>query len=172
MVETLRSIERIPSFLGAALSQSRLMERQLWRLGDIHVGGAFGFTLELYFLSIRHIMSTFTSPPRGIYRTLFVNTFRAITSDWQEFTNSIGTIQVILNLVYDIALRDRGIFSNFVYPDYITKELLDLLGRMINGQEDVYIEDAMEELRRVDLEVLDPRFRHKAELVIRGHPDR
>ena len=165
MVRTLRSIGAIPS----SLSQGRLMERQLWRLQDL-CNGAFGFTLELYyFLSIRKLLSTFSSPPRGIHNIIFVKTFRAITSDWQEFTNSIGTRQIILNLVCDIAFRDRGTFSNVGYPDYITKELLDLLRRMIAGQADAFIEDAKREILREDLTVFDPQFLSKARDIL-GQP--
>ena len=167
-IKALQAAERIPSSLRSVVNQHHLMERQLWRLEDLRVGGAFGFTVELYFLSLRHILSTFTSPPREIHKTLYVNTFKAITSDWPEFTNSIGTLQVILNLVYDIAFQDRGIFSNFEYPEYITKELLDLLGRMIEGQAGAYIDDAMEELWRDDLTVLDPRFQSSAAMAIQG----
>jgi hypothetical protein len=128
------------------------MERQLWRLQDLSVGGAFGFTLELYFLSIKQLLSTFTSPPKEIHKTLYVKTLKAITADWENFTDNgtdpQGTLQIILNLVYDIAVQDRGIFSNFGYPTYITNELLDLLGRMIESQPQpaAFIDDAMREL--------------------------
>ena len=173
MVETLRSADKIPSSLRSVMDKHRLMERQLWRLEDLRIGGAFGFTLELYFLSIRQILSTstFTSPPRENHKTLHVNTFRAITSDWQMFKHSIVTLQIILNLVYDITFRDRGIFSNFEYPDYIMKELLNLLGRMIERQEGSYIEDAMWELRRDDLIVRDSRFQSSAAKVIQPHEE-
>ena len=155
-VEALRHINTIPS----SLSQSRLMERQLWRLDDL-CHGALGFTLELYFLSIGKILSTSSSPPRRIHDIVLVKTFRAITSDWQAFTHSIGTRQVILNIVLDITFRGRGIFSDVRYPDYITHELLDLLRSMIIGQEDAYIEDARKEIHSEDLEpsiIVDPRF--------------
>ena len=164
MVRTLRSIEAIPS----SLSQSRLMERQFWRLQDL-CNGAFGFTLELYFLSTRKLLSTFSSPPGGIHQIVFVKTFKAITSGWQEFTNLIGTRQIILNIVYDIAFCDHGIFSDFKYPDYITEELLDLLRRMIDGQADAYIEDAKREIRREDLIVFDSWFRLRARALL-GRP--
>jgi len=165
MVKTLRSMETIP----CSLSQSRLMERQLWRLKDLE-NGAFGFTLELYFLSIRPLLSTLSSRPGEIHLTVFVNTLKAITCDWQGFKNSTGTLPIILNLVYDITFRDRGVFSNFKYPDYITKELLLLLSRMIDGQPNAYIEAAMVEIRRDDLTVLDPRFKSIAEMAIQGRP--
>jgi hypothetical protein len=133
-IKVLQAVEKIPSHLRSALHQHRLMERQLWRLQDLSVGGAVGFTLELYFLSIKQLLSTFRSPPKEIHKTLYVKTLEAITADWENFTDngtdsqgtdSQGTLQIILNLVYDIAVPDRGIFSNFGYPPYITDELLD-----------------------------------------------
>ena len=160
----MRSIDAIPS----SLSQSRLMERQCWRLHDLH-RGSFGFTLELYFLSIGKLLSTFSSPPRGIHQIVFVKTFKAITSDWQKFIFSIGTRQVILNIVFDIAFRGRGIFSDVRYPDYITNKLLDLLRRMTAGQADAYIEDAKREIRHGDLTpstMVDPQFLPRARAIL------
>jgi hypothetical protein len=134
------------------------MERQLWRLEDLGLGGAFGFTLELYFLSLRQILSTFTSSPREIDISFFIGAFRAITSDWEQVKGSCGTLQIILNLVCDIAIRDRGIFSNFSYPDYITKELLELLGNMVEGQTDPCIDAAWDQLRNVEWRIGDRVF--------------
>lgn len=168
-IRVLQAVEKIPPSLRVALPRHRLMERQLWRLQDLSLGGAFGFTLELYFLSFRQVLSTFTSPPKEIHKTFYVNTFKSITDDWKKYTDSIGTIQIILNLVYDIAIQDRGIFSNFAYPDYITEELLDLLGRMVDGQENAYIDDAMVELWPVDRIVRDRGFRESALMAILGH---
>ena len=130
-----------------------LMERQLWRLEDLGYGRAFGFTLELYFLSLRQILSTFTvtSSPKEIDISFYIGAFKAITDDWEQVKGSCaGTLQIILNLVCDIAIRDRGVFSNYPYPDYITKELLELLGNMIQGQATPCIDTAWDELRNVE----------------------
>ena len=156
----MQSIDAIPS----SLSKSRLMERQLWRLYDLH-RGSFGYTLELYFLSVGKLLLTFSSgsPPGGTHQIVFVKTFKAITFDWQRFTftDSIGTRQIILNIVLDIAFRGRGIFSDIRYPDYITTELLGLLRGMIAGQADAYIEDARREIYDENLArsiMVDPQF--------------
>jgi hypothetical protein len=165
MVKTLRSMENIPRFL----SRGRLMERQFWRLEDLKSGG-FGFTLELYFLSIRRILSTI-SFQRGLsHHTFLVKTFMAIASDWQAFTETSGTLITILNLVFDMIFHDRGIFSNFIYPDYITKELVALLGRMIHHEEvlSIYVREEMAEIRRNDLTLFDSGMRAMAAEVIQG----
>ena len=165
----MQSIETIPS----SLSQSRLMERQLWRLHDLY-SGSFGFTLELYFLSIGKLLSTFSKSAqlRGIHQIVFVKTFKAITSNWRAFTYSIGTRQIIIHIVIDIALRGRGIFSDIRYPEYITSELLDLLGWMITGQADAYIEDARREIHAENLIpsiMVDSQFLPKARAIL-GSP--
>jgi hypothetical protein len=151
--DLLRGVEKIPPALRSVPRRHHLMERQLWRLDDLSRGGAFGFTLELYFLSLRQILSTFTgkSLPRGVDTSFYVGAFKAITSDWEQVKGSLGTLQIVLNIVCDIAIRDRGIFSNS-YPDYINKELLDLLEKMVEGQaiEAIpYIRSALDELRNV-----------------------
>ena len=151
--DLLRGVEKIPAALRSVPRRHHLMERQLWRLDDLSRGGAFGFTLELYFLSLRQILSTFTgtSLPRGVDTSFYVGAFKAITSDWEQVKGSLGTLQIVLNIVCDIAIRDRGIFSSS-YPDYINKELLDLLEKMVEGQaiEAIpYIRSALDELRNV-----------------------
>ena len=80
---------------------------------------------------------------------------------------SIGTQQVILNLVYDIALSNRGIFSNYFYPDYIKTELLDLLGRMVGGLPIANVDDVVTELSCGDLNIFDLTFQEGA-LVVMG----
>jgi hypothetical protein len=156
--EILRTVENIPLSLRSVPRHHRLMERQLWRLEDLSCGGAFGFTLELYFLSLRQILSTFTSSPREIDISFYIGAFKAITSDREKVKGSLGTLQIILNIVCDIAIRDRGIFSNCAYPDYITKELLELLGEMVEGQANPYIDAAINELRTVEWRTGDRGF--------------
>jgi len=134
------------------------MERQLWRLEELGCGGAFGVTLELYFLSLRQILSTFTSSPREIDISFYIGAFKAITTDWEQAKRSCGTLQILLNLVCDIAIRDRGVFSNYTYPGYITKELLQLLGNMVEGQANPCIDAAWDELRNVEWRTGDHDF--------------
>ncbi len=162
-VEVLKTVEKTLPAMRAVVQQHHLMERQLWRLQDLSIGGAFGFTLELYFLSLKQILSTYPSSPRDVYITFYLGAFKAITSDWEQLKNSPGTLQIILNLVCDIAVQNRGIFSNFKYPEYITKELLELLGKVVEGQENCDIEPALNELRDVaGWRVTDKSFRDSA----------
>ena len=169
----MKAIEEIPFYLRAEdgrIMERRLMERQLWRLQDLSIGGAFGFTLELYLISLREILSAFTSQPRDAYITFYVGTFRAITSDWEQFRHSLGTLQIVLNLVCDIAVQDRGIISDYAYPDYITKELLDLLGKMVEGLDQSSYIDAIDaahnELRDVEWRLGDQIFRESAKKIL------
>jgi hypothetical protein len=158
--EVLRGVEKIPPALRSVPRHHHFMERQLWRLEDLGCGAAFGFTLELYFLSLRQILSTFTSSPREIDIPFYTGAFDVITSDWKQVkgTCGCGTLQIILNLVCDIAIRDRGMFSNCTYPAYISKELLKLLGNMVEGQANPCIDAAWDELRNVGWKIGDKDF--------------
>jgi hypothetical protein len=49
-------LKKISSSSRVAVHPQKLMERQLWRLQDLSDGGAFGFTLELYFLVLRRLL--------------------------------------------------------------------------------------------------------------------
>ena len=122
-----------------------LMERQLWRLRDLQDGGGFGFTVELFFLSLRQLLSMSSSS--DTFSTFYIGTFRAITSNWRQHKHSLGTQCVLLNLICDLAADQRGLFSDYPYPSYITDELLELLGNVVEGQTGSHIDDAMEELR-------------------------
>jgi hypothetical protein len=157
----LETIEKIRTSPRLFVGRHRLMERQLWRLQDLRGGGAFGFTLELYFLTVKKLLPSTASPSRE-FTTFCVGAFRAITYDWEKYKDSVGTQQIILNLVCDIAVRERGIFSNYRYPDCITELLLELLGNVVYGFANVYIEDARRELRDVKSTHGDLAFRRRA----------
>ena len=161
-IKVLKTAKKTHPSLHLVVKQHQLMERQLWRLEDLSTG-ALGFTLELYFLSLKQVLSTFTTPPREIHITFYIGAFRAITSDWEDFKDSLGTQQIILNMVCDIAVQDRGLFSNYLYPAYITKELLELLGKIIKGPTNCYIDAAKVEFRDVAIwRLSDRRFRDSA----------
>jgi hypothetical protein len=154
-------LEKITASPRVVVSPQKLMERQLWRLQDLSVGGAFGFTLELYFLALRQLLPASASSSRE-FTTFYISALKDITSDWKQYKDSPGTQKIILNLICDIGVRDRGIFSNYPYPDDITTELVGLLCKMIQGRESDYIKDAMEELRDVGFRLGNDVFRKKA----------
>ncbi|KAH9169771.1 hypothetical protein EDB89DRAFT_1888540 [Lactarius sanguifluus] len=128
--------------------QQHLMERQLWRLQDLRDSGGFGFSIELFFLVLPQLLSMASS--RDTQSALYIRTFKDITSDWEKHKDSIGTQRVILNLICDIAIPFRGIFSNRQYPEYITDELLVLLQHMVEEQFGSHLNDAMSDLERSD----------------------
>lgn len=146
--ETLKHLRTIRDTAhdNASIANARhLMERQLWRLQDLRDGGGFGFTVELFFLSLRQLLSMSSSSDS--FSTFYVGTFRAVTSNWRQHKHSLGTQRVLLNLICDLAADQRGLFSDFPYPSYIADELLELLGNVVEGQTGSHIDDAMEELR-------------------------
>jgi len=142
IVEVLESIDNIPVPLRRLKG---LMARQLWRLQDLRDGGGLGFTIELFFLALRRLSSASSSPE--LKRDLYTGTFNVITSGWEESRDSSGTQRVLLNLLCDLIIQGRGIFSDFSYPEYIVEMLLELVGNIVESDK---MDAALEELWNVD----------------------
>jgi len=110
--------------------------RQTWRLQDLRDGGGLGFTVELFFLAFKQLLSTSSS------KALYVGTFRAITSDWSKFKHSLETHKLLLDMVMPYS----GIISDLDYPDYIVDELLELLGKILEGQTGPHIDAVVQQV--------------------------
>ena len=133
------------------------LQRQLSRMQDLRDGSGFGFTVELFFLALQQLLSTYSSPES--HSMLYVGTFRAITSDWSKYKDSPGTQKILLDIVvthgwkFDLPGR---------YPAFIAKEFLVLLGKVFEGQAGLHIDEAVQRLSSPS-----PRnFRAKALTVI------
>jgi hypothetical protein len=145
------------------------MKRQLWRLLDLRDGGGLGFTTELFFLALRQLeleLSS-TSSSSELKEFYFTGTFKAITSDWKTYKNSVGTQRILLDLLCDLVIGSRGTFSNFSYPSYIVDMLLKLVGKMVEGHDGshAHINDIIQELEEANFRTLvdnDPSLRDKA----------
>jgi len=110
------------------------MKRQLWRLQDLYAGG-LGFTVELFFLALEQLLSKSSSALVESHETLYMATFRAITSDWSKHKHSLGT----QNLLLDIAMSRRSEFE-YGYFECIADEFLLLLGNIFEGQTGPHID--------------------------------
>jgi hypothetical protein len=150
VLESLKSVDQVPLSLRRP---DGLMRRQLWRLQDLRDGGGLGFTVELFFLSLRQL------PLHESNSVFYVGTFKAIKSDWEKSTKSrekstkwLGTQHILLNILSDLIIRGRGNFSDFSYPQPITDMLLEMVGKMLRGYAgpDEYIRDAVREIEKVD----------------------
>ena len=145
VLESLKSVSQVPEPLRAP---NGLMIRQLWRLQDIRDGGGFGHTVELFFLSLRPLLSI---PSLHESNSVFyIGTFKLITSHWEKSRESQATQHLLLNLICDLIIRDRGIFSNFSYPETITTMLLDVIGNLLQGNHGPHIRDLVQEIQSVD----------------------
>ena len=82
----------------------------------------------------------------------YIGTFKIITSHWEESKDSLGTQHILLNIVCDLIIQGRGVFSDFSYPEPITTMLLDMVGNMLRGYTgpDEHIRDAVREIENVD----------------------
>ena len=157
--ETLEILESLREIPVAVRGLDHLMKRQLWRLQDLHEGGGLGFTIELFFLAVRQLSSTSSSS-----EVLYTGTFKVITSNWEKSKNSAGTQRVLLDLLCDLVIRSRGVFSDFTYPPYLVKMLLDLVGKMVKGHGGSlpHVSDVIQELEDDNLwKRMDNRLRDK-----------
>ena len=138
-----------------------VMKRQLWRLLDLRDGHGFGFTIELFFLALRQFSRTPSSSE--LEKALFIGTFNVISSNWKKSKNSTGTQRILVDLLCDLVIQSRGVFSDFSYPQYIVKEFLDLVGNIVrgHGSSQTLINDIIQELE-------DENLRHRMDNDLRG----
>ena len=120
------------------------LQRQMWRLQDLHDGGGLGFTVELFFLSLEQLISM--PPLNESDSQLYANTLRAITSNQAEHRHSLGTQKLLLDMILP-----HGIISEFRYPTNITNVFFDFLGAFLEGQGGSHLDDAMQELSAPDI---------------------
>ncbi|KAH9018537.1 hypothetical protein EDB85DRAFT_1897125 [Lactarius pseudohatsudake] len=159
MLESLKNVDEVPTPLRQL---DNLMIRQLWRLQDLRDGYGFGFTIELFFLMVRQLLST--SVAQDSNEVFFCGTFKVITFRWRDSKQSPGTQNILLNLACDLIIQGRGVFSDFDFPTYITDMLFELISVMIDGYTgSSHINDVQRELDDDDLRNrMDMRLRHKA----------
>jgi hypothetical protein len=157
VLESLKSVDQVPLSLRRP---NGLMSRQLWRLQDLRDSGGLGFTIELFFLSLRQLL--FIPSPHESNSVFYIGTFKVITSQWEEGKQSLGTQHILLNLICDLIIQGRGVFSDFSYPEPITTMLVAMLSNMFTGT-DEHIRDAVREIGSVDsLICMDTRLQRRA----------
>ena len=147
VLDSLKSVDQVPLSLRRP---NGLMERQLWRLQDLRDGSGLGFTIELFLLSLRKLLSI---PALHESNSVFyVGAFKVITSHWEESKDSPGTQSILLDILCDLMIKSRGIFSDFSYPEVITSMLVDMVGNMLQGYTgpDEHIREAVREIENVD----------------------
>ncbi|KAH9011125.1 hypothetical protein EDB84DRAFT_1569944 [Lactarius hengduanensis] len=144
VLECLKSIDKVPV---ALRRPNGLMRRQIWRLQDVRDGGGLGFSIELFFLSLRRLLSISSMDESN--SVFYTGTFKVITSHWMEGKESPGTHHILLNIICDLIIPGRGIFSDFSYPESITTMLIDAVRDILQG----YVgpdEDILEALREIE----------------------
>ena len=120
------------------------LRREVWRLQDLHDGGGLGFTVELFFLSLKQLSSTSSS--KGYHSAFLTGMFQAITSDrrLKKYKKSLGTQMLLLDWV----VSDYSIVfdSTDTYPDPIIDEYLKLLADILEGQGGSHIDDIVQQI--------------------------
>ena len=140
-----------------------VLQRTLWSFQDLRDGGGVGFAIEFFLLSLKQLLST--SPSQEPYSALYTIAFRAITHDRRKCKHSVGTQKLLL----DAVASDQGFLRTFNYPDYITDDLWELLGDMLEGQTGPHVDSAVEQLMDLQRKV-GGRYGAKASAVVsRAH---
>ncbi|KAH9061781.1 hypothetical protein EDB83DRAFT_2385932, partial [Lactarius deliciosus] len=150
VLDNLKSVDRVSVSLRRP---NRLMRRQLWRLQDLRDGGGLGFSIELFFLSLRRLLSISSlDEPNSAFYT---GTLKVITSHWMGGKESPGTHRILLNIICDLIIPGRGIFSDFSYPESITTMLLDTVRNILQGYvgPDEDVREAVREIESADPDV-------------------
>jgi hypothetical protein len=160
VLESLESVDQVPLSLRRP---NGLMKRQLWRLQDLRDSGGLGFTVELFFLSLRRLLSI---PSLHESNSIFyIGAFKLITSRWTGIKDSLGTQHILLNIICDLIIKGRGVFSDISYPEPAAILLIDMVGDMFRGYtgSDMHIRDAVQEIEDVGTSrCMDMRLRHRA----------
>jgi hypothetical protein len=145
----------------------RLLQRKLWSLEDLRDGG-LGFAVELFLLSVNQLLSTQESHLTK-YAALYIGTFKAITSDRSSYKISTGTQNILL----DAVASDQGFLRRYNYPNYITDEVWELLGDILEGPKSsimmLHINDVKRRLRDLQYED-DGKYWPNAKVVISRLP--
>jgi len=171
---TFKSLESFNSIPIPSRQLKDLMMHQLWRLQDSRDGGGLGFTVELLFLALRQLLSRPSSPElKHVSSVFYTGTFKVITSGWKDIEGWSGTQQILLNLFCDLVIKNRGLFSNFSYPNDIVEMLWELVENMVKkyGNAHSQIDGVVDELRRVSRRDVNRglhRFRDKALSVLQS----
>ena len=149
--ETIKSLESLGKIPIKLHRLDHPMKRQLWRLMDLGYGGGLGFAIELFFLAFEQLSSASLSDE--LKEDFYSGTFKSITSNWEKSKNSAGTQRILLDILCDLVIRGRGVFSDFSYPPYIVEMLLELVDRMVKGHggKHPHINDVIQELEDVSL---------------------
>jgi len=133
------------------------MKQKLWRLLDLRDGRGLGFSIELFFLAVLQILSMSSSfdSELELTKVFYTGTLEVITSNWEKSKKSVGTQRILLELLCDLVIRSRGVFSDFSHPPlaYVVQMLLYLVGKMVEGHEGLHphVNEVMDELEDDDL---------------------
>ena len=172
--ETLKSLESLGKIPIKLHRLDHPMKRQIWRLMDLGYGGGLGFTIELFFLAFGQLSSASLSDE--LKEDFYSGTFKAITSNWdsEKSKNSAGTQRILLDILCDLVIPSRGMFSDFSYPPYIVKMLLELVKDMVEGHggRHHHINDVIHELEDESLSNrMDSTLREQARIAIGSSSD-
>ena len=129
--ESINDLQRVLSLLKDAP-----LHREVWRLQDLCEGRGLGFTVELFLLALKQLLSTSSS--KESHSALLMGAFQAITSDSSKYKSPLGTQQLLLGCVVS---NNDIVFGS---TDTIIDEFFSLLATVLKGQSGSHVEDIVQ----------------------------
>ncbi|KAI9431461.1 hypothetical protein H4582DRAFT_2102974 [Lactarius indigo] len=151
VLESLKTVDKVPV---ALRRPNGLMKRQLWRLQDVRDGGGLGFTIELFFLSLRRLLSISSLDEQS--SVLYTGTFKVITSHWGRAGNRSGRTSITTILLDTVGKIVQGYTGR-------DEHIRDTVREIESAKPDKDIRDGVREIEDCDLIRMDRRdLRRKA----------
>ncbi|KAN0136732.1 hypothetical protein V8E53_005502 [Lactarius tabidus] len=128
VLESLKFVDKVSTSLR---QPDGLMKRQLlYGVCKIYATAVgLGCTIDLFFFSLRQLLSVPSLHESN--NAFYICAFKIITSHWEESKDSLGTVCILLNIVYDLIIPGRGVFSDFSYPGSIVTTLLNIVSSIL-----------------------------------------
>src|SRR5258708_280052 len=112
-----------------------------------------------------HLMQLLSpSSSNESHSALCMGTFRAITSNWRKYKNSLATQRLLLDIAWAHCLG----CGYGLYHTYIVDEFFSLLGKIFEGQTDSRINEARQQVESFQGYDTEPEFRDRMLRVITG----
>ena len=70
--------------------------------------------MELFFLALKQLSSSSSS--ENLERVVYISTFKAIPSGWENIKDPSRMQRILLNPICDLVIPHLGVFSDFSYP--------------------------------------------------------
>ena len=130
--------EKMEGIISFSNGHKKLLYQQGLLLHDLSHGSGLAFMVVLLFHALWQLFKLSMSLSKETHSVLYTTTFQAITSDWSKYKCSLGTQNLLLDMVV-LGCNIVGFISSNNCPAYIENKFLVLLGNILEGHRWVHI---------------------------------